>query len=200
MNTSCECVIYDFETLSQDQSKGVVLSFAMLSFSEKRYVENPYTFEELIDSAKFIKFDVRDQVENYGRKISKETLDWWNERGEKAKKQLAPSKDDKLISTLFDFISESCDLKSMKKSFTRGNTFDPLFLQHLMKDIGKIDPFHWKTVRDTRSMIEGMAFGMEIDNGFDIKEVMDKFVKHDPRHDIALDVLRMQSLARAILN
>jgi hypothetical protein len=69
-----------------------------------------------------------------------------------------------------------------------------------MKDIGNIDPFHWKTVRDTRSMIEGMAFGMEIDNGFEIKEVGDKFVKHDPRHDIALDVLRMQTLARLILS
>ena len=200
MSTLNECVIYDFETLSQDQIKGVVLSFAMLSFTEKRYIEDPYTFEELVDSAKFIKFDVKDQIENYGRKISAETLNWWKEQGERARKQLNPSSNDKPISELFYFISTNCDLKNLKKSFTRGNTFDPMFLQFLMKDIGNIDPFHWKTVRDTRSMIEGMAFGMDIDNGFEIKEVGDKFVKHDPRHDIALDVLRMQTLARVILS
>lgn len=188
-------VIYDFETLSQDQRKGVVLSFAFLEFDESRYYNAPYTYQELLDSCKYIKFDVMDQLQNYGRSISKQTLDWWNEQGEKARQQLKPSSADRKIADLFDFIKDSCDLKSIKKSYTRGNTFDPMFLQYLMTDIGKIEPFHWKTVRDTRSMIEGMSYGLDIDNDFILDEVKDEFIKHDPCHDISMDVFRMQSLA-----
>lgn len=191
-------VIYDFETLSQDQRKGVVVSFALLEFDESRYMSDPYEYGELLKMCKYIKFDVIDQIENYGRSISKQTLEWWNEQGDKAKRQLKPSSADRKISELFDFIQVSCDLKSIKKSYTRGNTFDPVFLQHLMSDIGKVEPFHWKTVRDTRSMIEGMSYGMNIDNDFLLDEVKDLFVKHDPCHDISMDVFRMQSLAIAM--
>lgn len=194
-----ECVIYDFETLSQDQRRGVVTSFAMLSFSEKRYIDNPYTFEELLANCKYIKFDVEDQVTNFNRIMSKETIQWWDEQGEEAKKQIRPSKDDVSITTFYDFIITNCGCANIKKSFTRGNTFDPMFLQYLMAQTGKPDPFHWRTVRDTRSTIEGMSFGMDLENGFMPGELADKFVKHNPCHDIAMDVMRMQLLAQAIL-
>lgn len=194
-----ECVIYDFETLSQDQCKGVVTSFAMLCFSEKRYTEDPYTYDELLNMCKYIKFDVEEQVKFYGRKVSKETIQWWSEQGEEAKKQIRPSKNDVSIDQLYEFISKNCDASKIKKSFTRGNTFDPIFLDFLMKDTSSPSPFHWRTVRDTRSTIEGMSFGMDLDNGFMPGDLVSKFVKHDPRHDIAMDVMRMQMLAQAIL-
>jgi hypothetical protein len=194
-----ECVIYDFETLGQEPQKSVVISFAMLPFSEKRYIDNPYTYEELVESCKYIKFNVEDQVETWGRKINKETVDWWNSQGAEAKKQIRPSSIDQPIENLYNFIVDNCDCKDVKKSFTRGNTFDPIFLDHLMKDTGHQDPFHWRTVRDTRSMIEGMSFGMKLDNGFTPGELTSKFVKHDPRHDVAMDIMRMQLLAQAIL-
>ena len=193
------CIIYDFETLSQDQQKGVVTSFAMISFSEKRYVDNPYTYEELIDISKYIKFDAEEQVTKFGRKISKETVEWWNEQGEEAKKQIRPSKEDQSIDSFYEFIINNCVCSNIKKAFSRGNTFDPMFLQYLMVDTGHQDPFHWRTVRDTRSMIEGMSFGMNLNNGFTPGELASKFVKHDPRHDIAMDVMRMQLLAQATL-
>jgi hypothetical protein len=194
-----ECVIYDFETLGQDQQNSVVISFAMLSFSEKRYIDEPYTYEELVDSCKYIKFDVEDQVSSFARKINIETVKWWDEQGEEAKKQIRPSKDDKPITQLYDFITNNVDCAKVKKSFTRGNTFDPMFLQYLMIQTGYQDPFHWRTVRDTRSMIEGMSFGMKLDNGFTPGDLTSKFVKHDPCHDVAMDVMRMQLLAQAIL-
>lgn len=194
-----ECVVYDFETLGQDQQNSVVISFAMLPFSEKRFIDEPYTYEELVDGCKYIKFDVEEQVTSFGRKINIETVKWWNEQGEEAKKQIRPSKDDKSITQLYDFIVNSVECGKVKKSFTRGNTFDPMFLQYLMRDTGHQDPFHWRTVRDTRSMIEGMSFGMKLDNGFTPGDLADKFVKHDPCHDVAMDVMRMQLLAQAIL-
>lgn len=194
-----DCVIYDFETLGQDQQNSVVISFAMLPFTEKRYIEDPYTYDELVSSCKYIKFDVEDQVTNFNRTINKETVEWWNSQGVEAKKQIRPSNEDVSIHALYEFIINNCECTKIKKSYTRGNTFDPMFLQYLMIQTGHQDPFHWRTVRDTRSMIEGMSFGMKLDNGFTPGELTSKFVKHDPCHDVAMDVMRMQLLAQAIL-
>lgn len=194
-----ECVVYDFETLGQDQQNSVVISFAMLPFSEKRFIDEPYTYDELVANCKYIKFDVEEQVSSFGRKINMETVKWWNEQGDEAKKQIRPSANDKSITQLYEFIINNVECPKIKKSYTRGNTFDPMFLQYLMRDTGHQDPFHWRTVRDTRSMIEGMSFGMKLDNGFTPGDLADKFVKHDPCHDVAMDVMRMQLLAQAIL-
>ena len=195
-----ECVIYDFETLSQDQRRGVVTSFAIISYSEKKFTEGEgYTYEQLLDMCHYIKFDVEDQVKNFSRKISKETVDWWNEQGDEAKKQIRPSALDVSISTLHQFLVDRIDCKNLRKAYTRGNTFDPMFLQYIFEDCGQVHPFHWRTTRDTRSMIEGMSFGMDIDNDFMPGDLKELFVKHDPRHDIAMDVMRMQMLAQAIL-
>lgn len=194
-----ECVIYDFETLSQDQRYGVVTSFAMLNFTEKRYIDNPYTYEELLDNCKYIKFDVEDQVKTFKRTMSKETIDWWNTQGEEAKLQIKPSDNDRSILDLYEWITKNIECGKIKKSYTRGNTFDPMFLQYLMVDTSRPDPFHWGSIRDTRSMIEGMSFGMELNNSFMPGDLASKFVKHNPCHDIAMDVMRMQLLAQAIL-
>ena len=53
----------------------------------------------------------------------------------------------------------------------------------------------WK-VRDTRSYIEG-AFGFDFDNKFlPDKDCEEKFVAHDSRHDIAVDLLRLQTILK----
>ena len=83
--------IYDFETMSQDPVNGVVVSFAMLNFDPKRFTSNPYTYNELVDNAKFMKFDVVDQVKNYGRTICKDTVEWWGNQSKEAQKSIAPN-------------------------------------------------------------------------------------------------------------
>ena len=194
-----ECVIYDFETLSQDTQNGVVTSFALLSFSEKRYIKDPYSYEELIESCAYIKFDVEEQVRTFKRTMSKDTVDWWAEQGAAAKMQITPSPKDVSIIELFKFIHDNMDLKNHKKAYTRGNTFDPIFLDSVLKQCNLSNPMHWRTIRDTRSMIEGMSFGMDLDNSFMPGDLVSKFLKHNPCHDVAMDVMRMQLLAQAIL-
>jgi hypothetical protein len=195
------CVIYDFETLGQDQRKSVVLSMAALAFNEERFIsDNPYTYEELLYSAKFIKFNAQNQVSKYNRTIDKDTLEWWSKQPQEARKSLTPSKDDVLLVELYPFIMDLIDDPgNVKKVYTRGNTFDPMFLQYLLEDIGKKDPFPWWSVRDTRSMLEGMAYGSDITNKFIPEELKSVFVHHDPIHDISMDVMRLQTLARILL-
>lgn len=194
-----DCIIYDFETLSTNPVDGVVTSLALLTFSEARYTTQPYTYEELLDTCKYIKFDVFEQTEKYNRKVMKSTLDWWNDQGEEAKKQIRPSSVDVSIDTLHDFLVGNVQFNSLKKSYCRGLTFDPPFMESILKATGKSMPISFFIERDTRSMIEGMSFGMDVKNSFMPGSLKDKAVKHDPRHDIALDVMRMQMLAQAIL-
>lgn len=194
-----ECVIYDFETLSQDQNKGVVISLALLSYTESRFVSNPYTYEELLSNCKKLKFNVEDQVNTHGRTISKETLGWWKNQNKEAQKQLVPLDTDVFIDALHGFLIDNIDLKNHKKAFTRGNTFDPIFLDSLLKDCGKTNPMHWGSIRDTRSYIEGMSFGSKLNNNYMPEGLQEKFIAHDPCHDISLDVMRMQTLAQMIV-
>jgi len=192
MNT----LIYDFETLSTQATNGVVVSLAILFYNES--FSNTYTYEELLANCKCIKFNVEDQVKNYNRVISKDTLDWWAKQSPEARKQLTPSSKDKLISEIDDFLSEHVDFKSLKKCYTRGNTFDPIFMEYIYKDIGKVERIPFWTIRDTRSTIDGMSWGTNLDNKFIPNGLKEKFIAHDPRHDIVMDVMRMQTLAQAI--
>lgn len=196
-----ECVIYDFETLGQHQQTSAIASFAILQFSEKQFtIGAGYSYEELLQNCKYIKFNVKDQIDNYGRKLNKATLEWWDQQGPEARKQIAPSGADLPISALYAFLQDNVEnVAKVKKAYCRGNTFDAMVLQYLLEDCGHDIPWHWGSTRDTRSMIDGMSFGMGIRNDYMPDGIVDKFVKHDPRHDIALDVMRMQFLARAIL-
>lgn len=193
-----ECVIYDFETLSQDQNKGVVVSLAVLSYTESRFVSNPYTYEELLSYCKKIKFDVKEQVTVFNRTISKETLAWWKEQNAEAQKQLAPSSEDISIRYLYEFLIDNIDVKNNKKSFTRGNTFDPIFMDSILREYGKVNPMHWGNIRDTRSYIEGLSYGSKLSNKFIPEGLESKFVPHDPCHDIVMDVMRMQTIIQAV--
>jgi hypothetical protein len=189
--------IFDFETLSTNRTQGVVLSLALLNFSENRFISMPYEYDELIENCHFIKFDVEDQVKNYGRKIDKDTLEWWNNQGPEAKKQLKPTDEDQSISTLHDFyvLNSSANIR---KVYSRGNTFDPIIFEYIMEQTGYPDPYKFYEVRDTRSVIEGLCWGSELKNSFMPPDCKDKFVHHDPRHDVALDVMRLQTLVQAI--
>lgn len=194
-----ECVIYDFETLSQDQQRGVVISLAILSYTESRFASNPYTYEELLSNCKTIKFNVEEQVKKYNRTISKETVAWWQQQNKEAQKQLAPSSEDVSIDKLYQFLVDNIDLQNHEKAFTRGNTFDPIFMDSVLAQCSKVNPMHWGSIRDTRSFIDGLAYGTKLSNKFIPEGLASKFIPHDPRHDIVMDVMRMQTLVKTIV-
>ena len=87
-------LIYDFETLSNDPQDGVALCIALLQYDELRLTTKPYGYNELVYQCDMIHFDVQDQVKTHGRKIKKDTLDWWSKQNEEAQKLLVPSAKD----------------------------------------------------------------------------------------------------------
>lgn len=193
-----KCMIYDYETLGTHTPTLPVLSIALANFDTDRFIDNPYTFKEVVDSAQFHKFDVVEQVEKLGCKIEKDTMDWWLSQDKEVREsQVDPSPIDCTITGLYDIIANMCDDKTL--IFTRGNTFDPMITEFMLKKLGKGLPYpHWN-VRDCRSYIEGLSYGSGLRNGFTPPELEGQtLAKHDPRVDIALDVIRIQSLVHAI--
>lgn len=187
--------IYDFETMSQDPHTGAVLSFAMLNWNPKKL----YTYSELVDSAAYIKFDVKEQVEKYNRVITKETVEWWSKQNKEAQKVIAPSKEDVSISELYQFYMMNKPDYDGGPIYTRRNTFDPVFMTSLCHATGHSDePYKWWDIRDTISMIDGLSYGADIRNNFIPEGLAEHFILHDPRHDIAMDVMRMQTLIEAL--
>ena len=191
------CTIYDFETLAQNPVDGVVVSFAMMNFCPERFVDQPYTYQELVDRTHYMKFDVEDQVKSYSRKIETDTLEWWGKQNKEARDKLAPSPDDKSIADLYNFFVVNKP-HNLKRVYTRRNTFDPMFMTSLMKATGNPEPYAWWDVRDTISYIEGLVHPQEIKNNFIPEGLEEHFVAHDPCHDIAMDVMRIQTIALAI--
>lgn len=192
-------VIFDFETMSTDRVNGVVLNMAMLSFDSERFLSEPYTYKSLIEKCKFIKFNVEDQVKNWGRKIDQETLSWWGKQSADAQKQMIPTPYDQGIDRLFDFWQENKPDK-LSRIYTRGNNFDPIIMDYILEQTGydKNEAYKFYQFRDTRSTIDALAWGHNLNNSFIPEGLEEHFVAHDPKHDIAMDVMRMQTLVKAI--
>lgn len=196
MNKNKSFSIFDFETLSTDKVNGVVLSLAKLTVDEdKLNSSQPYKFLELVSMTQEIKFDVADQVKNYGRKINKDTLNWWSEQSEEAKTVLKPSPGlDRPLDNIKQFVY---DMKDSRLVFSRGD-FDPLFLDYILQDVGGVVPFQFWAWRDTRSYIDGLSYGTNLKNSFIPPDVAEDFIPHNASHDVSMDIYRIQTLIQAI--
>ena len=191
-------MIYDYETLGQDVVNCPVLSMAVFAFDTDRFISNPYTLNEIVDGSTYVKFDVNEQVKVYKRVIEASTLDWWKTQSKEAQRsQLKAYSTDVSITEMPDVLASIYTTEAAV--YTRGNPFDPIITETMCKIMNKPSPYPWWSIRDTRSMIDGLSYGSNISNSFvpdsvDWKDV----VVHDPRYDIALDVLRLQVLIQAI--
>jgi hypothetical protein len=191
-------IIYDYETLGTDTRNCPILSVAILDYDPDAFLsDKPYTFGELCVNTVQYKFDVKDQVQNHGKVINKETLEWWKGQPKELRDaQLTPRLDDLSITALWDCFKSHCN--NPDAIFTRGNTFDPMITTFMLADQGKAEPYHWGRVRDTRSFIEGLSYTSGLSNKFIPEDLKDVFVAHDPVHDVAIDVMRMQSVIREV--
>ena len=190
--------IYDFETLSKDRYHGVVVNVATLDFDEKRFVNNPYTFSELVSNCKIFKFDIMEQKEKFGRTIDPDTFAWWKSQPMAAQMQLKPSAEDISIQDLHSKLSETYDFGSFKHVWTRGNTFDPIFMDGIFDQFGQPDIHAFWKIRDSRSWLDGMLHGTPLDNRFMPQDLDIDFIHHDAAHDISLDVMRIQTVIKAL--
>lgn len=192
-------IIYDYETLGIKPETAPIVSVAAIEFDPDRFLQGDgYDYLDTVSKANFMKFDVEYQVKQLGKKIEIDTLNWWKTQSKEAQRAIAPSKDDKKLDELYPFFTHNFDCLEVDLVYTRGNMFDVSFTKYAMKSINRVDPFgHWK-IRDTRSMLDGLLYGSGMENSFIPTSLIDSFIKHDPRHDVVMDLMRMQTVIRKL--
>tara|TARA_B110000977_G_scaffold130036_1_gene165873 strand:+ start:4327 stop:4965 length:639 start_codon:yes stop_codon:yes gene_type:complete len=198
--------IFDFETIGTNSRKIPAIDVSYTTFEWKRFTENPYTFKELVLGMEQAKFDIKDQMTNHGCAYKKSDLDWWLSQPPELRKNLKPSANDltasQFMEKLVDYLRSSNKIECW---WSRGNTFDPIILDRIAEDAGKQSLLsqylkHY-AVRDTRTFIDA-KFNFDIDpNGFipvsNVEKWNYNFNAHDSKHDVAADILRLQSITRA---
>lgn len=180
--------VFDVETLGKE-SNSVILSMAAIYFDTE---SNP-TYEELINDAFFVKFNVEDQIKRLNRKVGKSTMEWWAKQCDLVKeKSFKPSKNDVIFENGYESMRQWVKSKNDDKCwvFARGN-LDQLVLDSMEEQL-ELKPIwyfnRWRDVRTAVDFLCGTENGYENIPNFDEKA---KVIKHDPVHDCAYDVMML---------
>jgi hypothetical protein len=149
-------------------------------------------------------FDVKTQYDA-GRTFFKADLAWWEKQGEEAKSKLKPQPNDLTIEQFSDNIfAYLIEVGKIDYWWSRGNSFDPVLLDRVMIDVGKQELMNeylkWWRIRDIRTYIDA-KFDFSTRSGFvpvaDSGYWKQAFIAHDSTHDVAADILRLQTIHRA---
>jgi hypothetical protein len=201
--------IIDFETIGQNSREVPAIDCSYTTFEWERFTENPYSFKELVLGMKTAKFDIKDQMVNHGCKYNKRDLQWWLDQPPELRTNMKPNpeldlKSDQFIDRLIDYLQQKGDIAYW---WSRSNSFDPVILERIAQNAGRLEKLgaylKWWAVRDTRTFIDA-KFNFNVPggkNGFipvsNIEKWEYNFKAHDSKHDVAADVLRLQTIVRA---
>jgi hypothetical protein len=183
-------IIFDLETLDTE-STAVVFSLGAVyhdGISELSY-------QNLIDTGIFIKFDVREQIVDYKRTRNKSTLEWWSKQSVEARKaSVVPSASDLDVKTglgvLYKWFKTLPDYKN-ELIMARG-ILDQSCSESLARSAGlpPILPFaSWRDIRTAMDFMypKNRNGYVDVDTSIvpDYKRV--NVIRHHPLHDSAED-------------
>ena len=195
----------DFETLGQNAQTVPALDCAFTTFVWERFLDEPYSFNELVSSINRVKLSVEEQVKVYGAKYTQDDLKWWQNQPNEARKNIMPSDEDATVQEFMNAIIEYLrHSEKVEYWWSRSNTFDPIIMwrlaQYLDQDLLLNEYLKFWRVRDIRTFIDA-KFNFTTRNGFvpvaDERWWNENFNAHDSIHDVAADVLRLQAIYRA---
>jgi hypothetical protein len=184
----------DIETLSVE-STAVILSIGALHISDT----SPAPYTSLLNESIFIKLNAKEQIDKYNRTVSKDTLKWWSEQSDFAKKlNYTPSKEDwgveESLTTLENWINKVSDKNTL--CWIRG-TLDQVCLDSLYRAAGKAPPIGYNKYRDIRTAIDFLYPDTSKNGYVDVDPELclgfdrDQVLAHHPVHDCARDCAMM---------
>ena len=185
-----DTVILDIETLGS-VNNCVVLSVGMVAVDSTK----DYTFDELIENGYYAKLDVKSQVDA-GRKIYKDTLEWWDQQGKAAQHILKPSPKDmhwsKLRKNMISWLGEQGVDTYTVKAYSRGSHFDFGILHDLFRITEGCEPTElpWRfwNIHDSKTVVLTLL-GRDV---WDMGVEPEGFIHHDCLHDAAREYLTIQ--------
>lgn len=197
--------VIDFETMGTKSHDCAVIDCSFFAFdTEKMLSTSPYTTRNIVDMIK-VKMSVKEQVDKYGFKVYKDTLEFWQRQSPEVQKLIHPKSDDATLeqyaSKLFSYLNSTGKINYW---WSRSSSFDPLIIWRLMDVVDLGLSFnehlpHYKH-RDIRTFIDAKldfpkknAFCPIEDETFWGKV----FQEHNSAWDILADGLRMQAILRA---
>lgn len=178
-------LIIDLETLDQCPNSVVLsIGFAAFDFADGK-IQDQFN----------IKLSVEDQVKNYHRSISKDTINWWSKQSADAREILKPSGQDLLLvdamTTLNSKVLEQ-DGFNYKTTFiwSRGNNFDFPILDSMYSMVNIKPAYNPWNVRDIRTYIDIMKLHVEAqDKVYDDSDIHAN--NHNSMEDCICDAKRM---------
>lgn len=183
--------VFDVETLGKDSSS-VILSMACIYFNP----EEKKSYQELKDSAFFVKLDVEDQMKRLHRTTKKSTMEWWAKQCENVRnKSFRPSVEDVTAEEALESMrtwSQQFHNHDKCIVWARGN-LDQLVLDSLEEQLEVKPVFYfsrWRDVRTAVDLIVGASDGYcKVDYpGFDPALHV---TKHNPIDDCAYDAMML---------
>lgn len=198
-------LVIDFETFGQNQVTCPIINCSAYTFDWGRFQEKPYSFEELLENITTFKVDVKDQVNNYGQVVEMETVNFWEKQEASVRKQAMPTKNDLSLEKFCnEFLKYLTKQPKIEYWWSRNNGYDPIIIWNAFRKAGNkmlLDEYirFWR-LRDTKTYIDA-KFDFDQDNSFvpvqDTTYWEKTFKKHDSAHDVAADILRLQTIYRA---
>lgn len=178
--------MFDIETLGTE-STSVVLSASIIHFDAPTT-----TYEELLDKALFVKFDVEQQLE-IKRLAEKSTIDWWSQQHEFVRKtSLIPSQNDMDAISGINKLREYVEMNGgTQQTFWARGSLDQMCIDSLCKSFRQdlIAPYNnW---RDVRTALDCLC--QSTNNGYATVDHptfrKHNVIKHHPSHDCAFDIM-----------
>lgn len=184
-----DIVVLDIETLGS-VNNSVILSVGMVACDSTK----DYTFKELIENGYYAKLDVKAQVDA-GRKIHKDTLDWWVTQ-DAALKRLKPLKTDlhwkNLREDMIRWLTKQGVDITKAKYYSRGSHFDFGILHDLFRITeGCSDtdlPWRFWNLHDSKTVILTL-----LDVSHQLGVEPEGFIHHNCLHDAAREYLAMET-------
>lgn len=182
--------MFDVETLGVE-SNSVILSAALIHFD----VEKRPTYQDLLDSACFVKLKSKDQVDRLKRTVDLGTLEWWkNQHAYAQSVSLEPNSIDvsaeDAITILHNYMNKFPNAQS-QTMWARGS-LDQMVIDSLAKKLGMQPITGYNMWRDVRTAIDIMA---GTTNGYcEVAHPLFEraaVIKHHPVHDCALDAMQL---------
>jgi len=182
--------MFDIETLGVE-STSIVLSAAIIHFE----FGDTRTFQELVDSACFVKFDVKEQKEEMNRVYSQGTIDWWKKQSEIARKTSLhpnPNIDVFAVAGIEKIRSYMMDHGGTNQIIWARGSLDQMAFDSLCYS-AKIEPLvRFNKWRDVRTAVDLLA--SDASDGYcKIKNFNPDLhvIKHIPQQDCALDIMML---------